>query len=481
MVWLVVVQGPHRDKFTRMIGFDDFTRGLLASAMYAGAFLQLVASLLIERTGLTKYQFFWFAILHRVLWIPVGLALLVLPTPTPLAAICVLVMISISWAADGFAHPAWITWMGYLIPPRIRGRYMGHRRVWTTLVHVPVAILVGLAVWLAEDTEAAMTVAGQPILARLLAGMMIVGGVSGIIDILLFARIPEVVPAERTVLPVPPQRTGGWLTHQATRLWRGLHWLAMDPMANRDFRKYVLFRATLTFGQTIAVGYFVWNIFENLHMNALHATMLWMVAPPLAWVTIARPLGRAIDHWGRKPVFTLGGIGTLFSILPWLFIYPGMPRMAFYILSALPFLLGGIVWGAVQQAEYNMMLSFADGAGRSRYVAASRFYISTGGILGGLVGGALTQSLGFMQDDPLMIGPFLYNNWHVAFAASLLFRGLSLLFLIGMHDPGSKSVGHAARQMGSGVTNAVIGGLLLPMRALPWRRAPQSDGSEGTD
>ncbi|MHC4986148.1 MAG: MFS transporter [Planctomycetota bacterium] len=480
VVWLVVVQGPHKDKLTRMVGFNDFTRGLLASAMYAGALLQLVASLLIERTGLTKFQFYWFALLHRVLWIPVGLALLLLPTPTTFAAICVLVLISMSWAADGFAHPAWITWMGYLIPPRIRGRYMGHRRVWSTMVHIPVAVSVGLAVWLIEDPDpdAKMTVAAQPLLAQFLAWMLVVGGVSGIIDILLFRRIPEVVPPERTVLPALPEWTGSWLAHLAKRFWRGLHWLALDPMANRDFRKYVMFRTTLTFAQTVAAGYFVWNIFENLHMNALHATMLWMVAPPLAWVTIARPLGRAIDQWGRKPIFTLGAIGTLFSISPWLFIYPGMPPAAFYILSALPFVIGGIVWGAVQQAEYNMMLSFADGAGRSRYVAASRFYISTGGILGGVVGGALTHSLAFMQAEPLMIGPFLYNNWHVAFAASLLFRALSLVFLIGMHDPGATSVRHAARQVGAGVTNAVIGGLLLPMRALPWRRMKQDNPYE---
>ena len=478
VVWLVAVQGPHTDKFTRMIGFDDFTRGLLTSAMYAGALLQLVASLLIERTGLTKYQFYWFAIIHRVLWIPVGLALLVLQTPTTFAAICVLVMISASWAADGFAHPAWITWMGYLIPPRIRGRFMAHRRVWTTMVHVPVAALVGLAVWLIEDRDAAMTVAAQPLLARLLAWMLVAGGISGIIDILLFGRIPEILPAERTVLPTRRERTGPWLTHQAARLGRGLHWLALAPMGDHGFRRYVLFRTTQTFAQTIAVGYFAWNIFENLKMNPLHAVMLWMVVPPLAWMPVARPLGRAIDLWGRRPVFALGGIGTLFSILPWFFIYRGMPLVPYYILTALPFLLGGIFWGAIQQAEYNVMLGFADGAGRSRYVAASRFYISTGGILGGVAGGALTYSLAFMQDDPLMIGPFLYNNWHVAFAASLLFRVLSLLFLIGMHDPGSKSVRHAARQVGAGVYNAVAVGLLMPMRALPWRRMRQDNHFE---
>ena len=473
VVWLVVTQGPHCDKFTRMVGFDDFTRGLLASALYAGAFLQLIASLLIERTGLTKYQFLWFATIHRVLWIPVGLALLVLPTPTPVAAICVLVLISMSWCADAFAHPAWITWMGLLIPPRIRGRFMGHRRVWTSLVHVPVAILVGVGVWLAEDSGADMTVADQPVLAWLLAGMLIVGGISGIIDILLFRRIPEVLPAERTILPDRPRRTGRWLAYQATRLWRGLHWLAFEPMANRDFRKYVLFRTTLTFAETVAAGYFVWNIFENLHMNALHATMLWMVAPPLAWMLIARPLGRAIDQWGRRPVFALGAAGTVFSIAPWLFIYPGMPPVAFYIVTVLPFVLGGIAWGTIQQAEYNMMMGFADGKGRSRYVSASRFYVSTGGILGGLIGGLLTQSLGFLQGEPILIGPLLYNNWHAAFAASLLFRAMSLVFLIGMHDPGSTSVRHAARQVGAGVYNAVTTGLLLPMRALPWRRPRQ--------
>ena len=451
VVWLTAIHGPHFGKFTRMAGFTDLTLGILAALAYVGGFIQPLAGIFIDRTGLTKYLFMRFALIHRILWLPVGLVLLLVPTPAAYGAVIVLVLVGASWLADGVANPAWLTWMGWLIPPRIRGRYMGRRRQLTTFIGVIAAVIIGAVVWLTESDNLPMTAADQPALAVALSSFLIVGGICGIIDILLFRRVPEVLsPAG------PPEANAA-----RRRPLAAIRHLLWEPMGNSFFRSYVLFRTTLMFAQAIPLLYFSWNMFENLKMNALHANILFMVVTPLIWMAVARPIGRAIDRLGRRPVLMLGAAGTVFSIMPWLFIYPDMPPVAFYILTALPAIIGSVAWGAVLQAQYNIALGFGDGQGRSRYLAAAGFYVSLGGILGGLAGGALTSSLGFLQDDPILVGPFLWNNWHGAFAASMVLRGASVLFLIRLKDPGSKPVRLAARQLA-----ATLGRPFLS----PWRR-----------
>ena len=66
IVWLACVSGSHVKVFARMLGFNDFAFGLMAAVPFLANFAQIVASVLIERTGLLKYQFLQCATLHRL-------------------------------------------------------------------------------------------------------------------------------------------------------------------------------------------------------------------------------------------------------------------------------------------------------------------------------------------------------------------------------------------------------------------------------
>ena len=52
----------------------------------------------------------------------------------------------------------------------------------------------------------------------------------------------------------------------------------------------------------------------------------------------------------------------------------------------------------------------------------------------------LAESLRFLQDAPLRLGPIMWDNWHAAFAAALLARCLAMLWLLGMPDPGAAKI-----------------------------------------
>ncbi|MHC4562750.1 MAG: hypothetical protein ACYS8X_08280 [Planctomycetota bacterium] len=463
VVWLVASTGAHMDKFTRMVGFDDFTRGLLSSLPYAGAIFLLLATVLIERTGLTKYQFLLFAVIHRAMWFGVAAVILVVPTPSQVAVWAIVVLVLLSYCADAMASPAWMTWMGWLIPPRIRGRYMGQRRRWTTGVQLTAAMTIASAAWLAE-VDAPLTVADQPALAAVLVGALMLGGVCGVIDILLFIRIPEVLPPKLTSHSTPRR------SFVAT-----MRYLLVDPMRDSQFRGYVLFGSTIALAMAVSTSYFHWNIMENLKLSVVYASSQTVIFAT-TWMVLAGAIGRAIDKWGRRPVLIIGTMGTMTSILPWFFAYEGMPGLMWF--CALGPFLGGIWWGAIQQAQINVMLRFADGDGQSRYIAASAFYLSVGGVLGGLAGGLLTRSFIVLQDNPIRLGPLLWNNWHVAFAASFMCRAVSLLFLRGMHDPGSSPTRVVTRRIGANVYSAITSGLFYPLRVFGWRRPRRAENGE---
>ena len=153
-------------------------------------------------------------------------------------------------------------------------------------------------------------------------------------------------------------------------------------------------------------------------------------------------------------------------------IGPSLPVSA-YLLAALGCVLGGISWGGVGLAQTGVTLHFADGQGRSKYVAASAVLISIGGAMGGLLGGAMVQSLEFLRTHPIVLGPFEWNHWHAAFAVSLVVRLASLGWLVHMPDPGARPVRYVLRYLTANVSNAVSGRLFYPLRVFGWGRRPR--------
>ena len=127
VVWLACTAGSRVTFFGRMLGFDDFHFGMMSAIPFAATFGQLIAVILIERSGLRKYQFLHCGFIHRAMWIVIAAIPFVLPVPSKWAVWTMLAALGISWLLAALSIPAWMTWMGDLIPRRIRGRYFATR------------------------------------------------------------------------------------------------------------------------------------------------------------------------------------------------------------------------------------------------------------------------------------------------------------------------------------------------------------------
>ena len=487
VAWFSCVSGGQLKIFCRMVGFSDFHFGLMGALPFVATFAQLIASILIERTGLRKYQFVHCATAHRLLWFVVAAVPLLMTVPSKAAVYVMLVVLGMSWLMNALAVPAGITWLGDLIPRRIRGRYMASRERVGVVVQIAIAIVIGLGLDAVAVEGLEETAQAQPALLRMICVVFVIAAVLGIIDIWIFRGIREVLPSSGAA----PRRTPT------------LHELLVEPLENRVFRGYVAFGATLTFSMTVAGWYFWLHAMEAMRFSKLATNFPFLVIGPSAGILAARGWGKLIDRWGRRPVLILSAVGTVLSILPWLFLAPGSQGPQFvadginsmsrgigslagrpdwtwvtrqaptgaYLLASMGCAIGGAAWVGVSLAQIGVVLGFSDSHGRSKYVAASSVLISLGGMLGGIVGGTLAQLLQSLQARPIAFGPFVWNNWHITFLVAVAARILSLIWLVGMPDPGAQPVRHLLRYWGSNIYNNFATRLFYPLRIFGWGRA----------
>jgi len=536
IIWMTCVAGGPMNYYGRMLGFTNLHFGILAALPFLMTIGQLVAAIVIERYGLQKYQFISCMGIQRLLWLVVAIIPLVLPVPSGLAVAMALTILGVSFFMAALGYPAWLTWMGALIPKRIRGRYWARRQIYTQLIKIPVVIGIAVAMDIATRSDrmsaagnVIMTAADQPQLLWVLCGIFAFGALMGIIDVLLFRGVREVVsttqhelrrPAVRVVVPgvshwSNPALGGSWprvlrpfvrgldcvssrAAFAAVYAGQAVRQLLVEPLGDRVFRRFVLFSGAIAAAMT-AGGPFYWrHCLENLKFSQLATGILFMVVGPTSGIIACKAWGRLMDRWGRRPVLAMGTICIIFSIMPyffaspltpnpvfvaewvngaastvggwfgspgWTLLAPGAPVGAWLIMSV-SMIMGSAGWTAVHFAQTGVILGFSDSKGRSKYVAAAGVLIGVGGVLGGLVGGAVADALDFLQAEPIVFGAFLWNNWHATFALSLAARIIALLLLIHMPDPGSGKVREVLRYMGANVYNYVSSRLFYPLRVL---------------
>jgi len=509
IVWMSCAWGGHIKSFAKMLGFNDLAFGIMAAIPWAASFGQIISTVIIERTGLRKIQFMHVMTLSRLTLMLIPVVPLLLPVPSASAVVAMLCLMAASHFLGALGMPAWWSWMGDLIPRRIRGRYLAQRDRLTKLVQVFAVIMLAILLDYVKVEGAAETVSLQGRLMRAICIVFLVGGVFGVVDVLLFSRVREVIrsvadsPRRPAIeIRVDRPKAGGALamaSYAARYIAATVSQVLIDPLRDKAFRRFVLYGGSLIFAVS-AGGWYWWLLaMDHLGFNFLATFVLYWAIPTLTGILCARMWGKLIDRWGRRPVLLTAAVGLTISVLPWFVVTPEMPCPQFvpdsvnwlsrnvtglfgepadllspgapvgaFLLILVNCSLGGVFWSGTWLGQHAIKLGFSDGVGRSKYVAAAEVLISVGGILGGLVGGIATESLSRLQESP--IGPFLWNNWHVAVAISLAARIFAAVMAARMPDPGSGSVREMFRLFGINTYRALTPRWAYPLRLIRWRR-----------
>jgi len=508
IIWMTCTGGSWMNSFQVMLGFSNIHFGLMTALPSLATAANLVAVVYVERTGKRKGLFIATKAISRALWLVVALILVTLGGQ-PAAIWLVLLTLLVVWLLDAVGTPAWQTWMGDMIPRRIRGRYWAARSQFTRMFIVPVA--VGLSIFMDRMTDPVLptTVSAQPQLMWALAGLFAGAAVFGVADILMFLRIREVRPTypDRPPppvvdLPLPP--TKGGLAGALRRLPLYFHALLLDPLTDHAFRRYVLYGATITFAMCAGGSFYYREMREDLGLSHMAINVIYMILGPLMAVVSARPWGKLVDRWGRRPALMAATAVAAFGAVPYIFASKYTPNpplvsgavnaaagfvgwlgataaswfgwtvdwaswqplgagapVGAWLVCATTIFFGFVGWSGVAIGQQGIILGFADGEGRSKYVAAHAVFCGLGGVLGAVLSGIMADGLARAPwYHPLHVGPFQWNNWHATFALSTLARFTALALLIHMPDPGSRRARDMVRTVGAEMLQLLTGRLL---------------------
>lgn len=391
------------------LGCPPVLIGLLGSLPFLGQLVQLPAAWCASLLGHRRLALVAVAASRQVY-----LALVLLPfLPLhPRAQQLVLVAVAAASALLGVVgNNAWVSWMGDLVPHRIRGRYFGRRTALCTLAGTLAALAAGVVLDLGRE---------RGTVGATLAGLALIACLAGAATTALMRKQHAPVPRE----PSPPLEPSA----------------ALEPLRSPAARRYLAYLLTWNAAIGISGAYFALHMLENLKMGF---TLMAMHGASVAAVRIlAGPLwGSALDRVGARPVLIACSFGISAIPLYWMFATEG-----FLWPIALDVIVSASLWSGHGLAAFNLPLELAPRGSRSFYLAI----FSMGGGLAyaaaSFFGGMLIQILPahFTVFERPMV-PI-----HVLFALSAATRFAAAVLALRIVAPGSRPVEDLAQLVKDG-------------------------------
>lgn len=371
--------------FALLLGANSFQLGLLGALPFIGQLFGFLSAYLEEQLGQRRILVMAPALVGRLVWA----LLLALPFMSFLRGAEIGIFLSglaISYALNGMAGNAWISWMSDLVPPRERGRYFGVRNMIASIVAMASTYLAGslLDIFRAGDQEA-----------------------TGYAAIFAFAVVTGVFAAFLLRLqPEPPMQRDGKPQADLRSLFGG-------PLRDGRFRNYTLAAMGWMLVTGIAAPFFNAHGLGTLKLSFAILSLQAIVTSAVA--LICQPLiGQLQDRWGDRRVL----LGSMLGVvpLPWGWVLSTPDNIIPLWLTSI---FSGVFWPGINQGMMNVLMDRAPVSGRSAAIASYGAITGLGTFLAGLIGGALSSALAGM---PLSLGPLTLTNFTLLFVATSIGR-----------------------------------------------------------
>ncbi len=400
MVFVTGTGSPVTTAYLLDIGATKYQFGLIGGIPMILLGLQFVGAYMARYLARRKPFFMLALIGGRLLIVPAALLPWLFPGLIgPPAASLYIVLVSVAMGLNNLATPLWMSWMGDLIPKRILNRYWGERHRYMTLVW-SVAYL-GVAVFSFHADSLPPTLA-FPILAG-------IGVLAGIVDIVLFVWVHEPDNVRDPARPIVD--------------------VLLEPLRDRDYRRFVLFGASYSFSAMIAATFMLVYVCDALRVPLWQANIMWGAAA-IGGSVVARRFGTLADRHGQRPLL-LSVVGLKPAIC--LVFLLATPRNAFWFIG-ISFFFDSMLNTGYALASNGYLLRIAPRQNRSMFVAAGSAFAGIAGGIGGIAGGTLlacTETFhwhAFNRD---------WNHYHIVFAVSFILRALCIPIAAAIREPKS--------------------------------------------
>lgn len=385
-----------------LLGTDPGTVAVLQGLATAAQILHGPAGFLTAWIG-RKRVAVWALMSARLVWAPMALyPLLGLDSTT--ATHLLIGVAALSAIFQVLGDNAWRSWMGDLVPARLRGRFYGAR---TT------SVTTGAA--LASLASATLLESGLP-RAITLSAIAALLCLCGLVSAGLLALLGESARNEER-----PQ-LGAYLE------------------ALRDPRARSLIAYQFAWGAAVAPG----AAFFSLHVLGSLGASFFVLAGHAMLIAIVRlftaPIwGRIVDRWSGQPVLVLCSLGISIMPLLWMITTPG--RLWPLAIDAV---LSGAMWGGHGVASFDLSLGIAKAHRRSYDLALFAMASGLGFLLSVLLSGWASQALAIATGGDLR--PF--------FLMSAIGRAGCALIALRVHDADALGVGTWLARLPRSVTGS---------------------------
>jgi MFS family permease len=295
--------------------------------------------------------------------------------------------------AGALCGAAWMTWMGTLIPPRVRGRYSGNRTTIFLACYCTCSLLLAV---LSHSLAGFGT-------AWLLTLFFLIAGISRLLSAWCLAKQDEV--------PAMHREEGYRSAVLATPGPKGL-FTFIRTMPDNDIGRWVLLSALIQVSAVLGGPFFQQWICraepEGLAMNttAPFAYTVLMIMNPIVTVLVMPMVGWFIDRQGPTAVLRGGLVGVLLVPLGML-VWPTYPvLLAFEVVSA-------VSWCMVNSSVGVLLLSaHRDPIERSRLIGYHQTLFAGSQVATSLVGAWLIE----------LVPPIAGTPYRTMFLISLILR-----------------------------------------------------------
>jgi MFS family permease len=379
--------------YASALGANDFYYGILLAIPVAVSFLQFAASWLLEKTRKRKLIFVATGIVQRLLWLPIALVPLFIPLDRPeLRLWMVILLMTLSSSMAMFMNVMFFSWLGDVVPMRIRGRYLGLRYSIFTFTGLVSAIAASAAL----DSIHGLT------------GYMVVFGVAslfGVADIVQFLWVRD-----------PPMTVE---KHESFKsAFAGV-------FRDTGFWKYLLFWTAWSFCWNLPGPFYSKYAIDKLHLSLTVTTLAGQVAYGVMAVLMVRWWGRMLDRRGHHWLLTRCCAVFCVSPLVWLFASPGVvwPMLVSSLMT-------GIFFCGIDVTSVQMLVTVTPLKNRSVYIAMYMVVTSLVGIsLANAAGGWLLKWLGDVSFSFLGVA---FDRYKLLFAGTCALRVLVIALLLPM-------------------------------------------------
>lgn len=365
--------------FVLAIGMSQVMSGLITSIpILAGGLMQMISPRAVRFLGSYRRWCAFCVFVQAASFLPLIFAAVHGSMPEWLA----LAAVSVYWGSGMGAGPAWNTWIGTLVPKRLRPRYFARRTRVSQLAVFIGFVAAGVSLQFATKSNTVL-----PVFACVFTG----AAACRFLSSLFLSR-----QTEHRFVPIAPRTEG--IFAQCRRLYRGKEGRLLT---------YII---AMQCAVQISGPYFSPYMFKQLQMS--YAEFVCLISTSfLAKIAFLPMCGRFAQRFGPRRLLQVGGVGLIPLAALWL-VSDSLPWLIFNQL------LAGAAWAAYELAFFLMFFDSIPEEERTGVLTLYNFANSAALVVGSLLGGWVLK----------MLGPS-HASYCLLFAMSSLGRAMTLPLL----------------------------------------------------